>query len=104
MSVSIRAEPLNTCFSTSQTAGAQFGTDLARALFLVLSRERNKTQELKARLAQLVLREIQSSVQDLRDGGTPDEVAKQYDVACRAACRAELFHHLEFGLQIRRAA
>jgi hypothetical protein len=70
-------------------AGAEYGQDLAGALFLALERGGGGT-ELKRELAAIVLREIGAEVKRLRESAMSDALLKIFELACREGCREAL--------------
>ena len=82
--------------------GAEFGSDLAKALFLAV-RTSGDDRDAKAQFAQIVLREILAAVEKLRDSGASSVLVQEYERACRQACRDELVLRLP-SLRDRQAA
>ena len=72
-----------------ERSGHEYGTDLAAALVLASHRAGGDNQ-MKRQMAQIVLREIGSAVQKLRQTSAPLLLVAAYEQACRAGVREEL--------------
>jgi predicted HAD superfamily phosphohydrolase len=72
-----------------EQSGYEYGAELAAALVLASSRP-DADIRMKREMAQIVLREIDSAVDTLRDGMAPLLLVACYEQACRAGVRDEL--------------
>jgi hypothetical protein len=72
-----------------EKSGYEYGTELAAALVLASTRA-NANVTMKREMAQIVLREIGSSVQKLRQSQAPLLLVAAYEQACRDGVRSEL--------------
>lgn len=72
-----------------EQSGYEYGSELAAALLLASSRADTDIR-MKREMAQIVLREIGSAVDMLRDGKAPLLLVASYEQACRAGVRDEL--------------
>jgi hypothetical protein len=72
-----------------EKSGYEFGSELAAALVLASTRARADAFTKRA-MAQIVLREIDASVQELRESYAPVLLIAAYEEACRAGVKDEL--------------
>ena len=72
-----------------EQSGYEYGTELAAALLLASSRL-DADSGIKREMAQIVLREIDSAVANLRNGRAPLLLVASYEQACRTGVRDEL--------------
>jgi hypothetical protein len=72
-----------------ERSGHEYGSELAAALVLA-SRRADASNAMKRQMAQIVLREIGSAVQKLRQTTAPLLLVAAYEQACRAGVREEL--------------
>jgi Zn-dependent membrane protease YugP len=72
-----------------EQSGHEYGAELAAALVLA-SRRVGGDLQMKRQMAQIVLREVGSAVQNLRRTSAPLLLVAAYEQACRAGVREEL--------------
>jgi len=78
--------PLHSSTQEIEHSGREFGSELAAALVLA-SRRTGADNQVKREMAQIVLREIGTAIDELRRAEYPLEVVQAYEQGCREGVR-----------------
>ncbi len=89
--------------SAYRDAGKVLGTDLAKAFLLAMSRSAGDRQA-KIELSAILMRELLSAVEALRELRAPAMLIQDFEKAARRACRDELLGGMASAMPSRQAA